>query len=57
MFWTKRNKEPERFYLLAGMGGKAFRRKNRIFLAWSLVAGLMISICFGLALYYVNVHH
>jgi hypothetical protein len=36
-------KEPERFYLLPGMGGRASRRKRRIILQWSIVAGLLVS--------------
>jgi hypothetical protein len=57
MFWTKRNKEKERFYLLAGMGGRAFRRKRKIFLAWSIAFGLMVSSIVAVALYYTNLHH
>ena len=54
MIWPKRNKEKERFYLLAGMGGKALRRKHRIFLAWSILLGLMVSLIMAVALYFVN---
>jgi len=57
MIWPKRNKEKERFYLLAGMGGRALRRKRRIFLAWSIAAGLMVSVLVGIILFLVNNHH
>ncbi len=53
MIWN-RNKEKERFYLLPGMGGRALRRKNRIFLAWSLAAGLMVSLLVALILFMFN---
>jgi hypothetical protein len=56
MIWSKRNKEKERFYLFAGMGGRNLRRKNKIFLAWSLAAGLIVSILMAFALYLVNTH-
>lgn len=56
MFW-KRDKEKERFYLLPGMGGKALRRKRKVFLIWSVVAGLFVSLTLALTLYFVNVHH
>jgi hypothetical protein len=36
-------KERERYYLLPGMGGRAARRKRRIILRWSIVAGLLVS--------------
>jgi len=54
MNWPKRNKEKPRYYLFAGMGGKALRRKHRIILAWSILAGLTISFIFALTLYFVN---
>jgi hypothetical protein len=54
MFWTKKDKEKERFYLLAGMGGSAARRKHKVFLAWSIVAGVLASFILALTLYFVN---
>jgi hypothetical protein len=36
-------KEQERFYLLPGMGGRALRRKRKVMLQWSIVAGLLVS--------------
>jgi hypothetical protein len=55
MFWSKLNKEKERYYLFAGMGGSASRRKRKIVLAWSLVAALVVS--FGLALLLLFFNH
>jgi hypothetical protein len=52
--WPKRNKERERFYLLPGQGGRAMRRKHKVFLAWSIAAGLVVSACVAIALYIVN---
>jgi hypothetical protein len=57
MMWPKQNKEKERFYLFAGMGGRALRRKNKVFLAWSIAAGLLVSVLVAVALYFVNLHH
>jgi hypothetical protein len=42
MFRSKPAKEPERFYLLPGQGGRAARRKQIYFLKWSIIAGLGI---------------
>jgi len=41
------DKEPERFYLLPGMGGRALERKRKLMLWWGIAVGLAIS--FGLA--------
>jgi hypothetical protein len=35
--------ERERFYLLPGMGGRALRRKRKVIMQWSIVAGLFVS--------------
>jgi hypothetical protein len=43
MFGFARDKERDRFYLLPGMGGRAFRRKQRVILWWTLAAGLLVS--------------
>jgi putative exporter of polyketide antibiotics len=46
-----RNKERERFYLLPGMGGSALRRKRKVMLQWSIVAGLLVSAIVASLLY------
>ena len=43
MFGLARDKERERFCLLPGMGGRAFRRKQRVFLWWAILAGMLVS--------------
>ena len=48
-----RNKERERFYLLPGMGGSALRRKRKIMLKWSIVAGLLVSAIVASLLYFL----
>jgi hypothetical protein len=52
--WFKRDKERQRFYLFAGMGGRAARRKHMIFLQVSLLIGLFVSGALALALYIMN---
>jgi len=51
MFVFARNKEKQRYYLFAGMGGKA---KRRTILAWSMAAGSIISILLAGALYWLS---
>jgi hypothetical protein len=53
MFGLTRNRERERFYLLPGMGGRAYRRKRRMFLYWAIVAGLFVSAIVAGLLYWL----
>jgi len=54
MFGFKRNKEAERFYLLPGQGGEAFRRKQRFILRWSILVGLILAAAMGALMYFLN---
>jgi len=45
------DKEPERYYLLPEMDGKARRRKKRIIFQWAIAAGLVASIILAWLLY------
>jgi hypothetical protein len=54
MGWSEKDKEQKRFYLLPGMGGRALRRKRRIILRWSIVAGLLVSAVLAILLYMLN---
>ena len=49
------SKEPQRFYLLAGMGGSALRRKRKFFLQWAIAAGLFVSVIVAGLLYFLDV--
>jgi len=54
MLGFKRNKEAERFYLLPGQGGEAFRRKQRSILRWSILVGLIVAAAMGALMYFLN---
>lgn len=57
MFWTRNNKadkDRQRFYLLPGMGGRAYRRKQKVHLNYSLAVGLLISVLIAVVLYLLN---
>lgn len=57
MFWSRNNKadkERERYYLLPGMGGRAYRRKQKVILNYSVAVGLVISILIAVAMYLLN---
>jgi hypothetical protein len=53
-FRPKRNKETERFYLLPGQGGAAFRRKQKFILTWAIIVGLTVSVALGALMYFLN---
>jgi hypothetical protein len=54
MFGFKRNKANERFYLLPGQGGAAFRRKQRVLLTWATIVGLMVAAVLVAVMYFLN---
>lgn len=54
---SNRNTERERFYLLPGMGGRAYRRKQEFILKAALLAALAISGILAVILYCINSGH
>ena len=54
MLWFDRNKKRQRFYLLPGMGGRALRKKQRLFLRWSIAIGLVVSGVVACVLYFMS---
>jgi hypothetical protein len=46
--------ERERFYLLPGQGGAAYRRKQKKILLWSILAGLVVAAIFAMIMYLVD---
>lgn len=53
-FNSRSNKETERFYLLPGQGGAAYRRKQKYIFKWSIVVGLIVSAALGALMYWLN---
>ena len=52
----QKDKERERYYLFAGMGGSAYRRKWKLIFSWSIVAGLFVSAIVAGLLYFLSNH-
>jgi hypothetical protein len=50
----KAGKERERYYLLPGQGGHAYRRKQKFILKWVVIAALAVSAIFAAALYWLD---
>jgi hypothetical protein len=56
MFGFERERERQRYYLLAGMGGRSARRKHKWMMQWAFFTGLIASIILGLALYFIHMY-
>ena len=54
LFNFKRDKEAQRFYLLPGQGGAAYRRKQRFILTWAIIDGLSGAAVVGALMYYLD---
>lgn len=46
-------REQKRFYLLPGQGGRAYLRKQRLILRYSLLVGFLVSGLLALAMYLI----
>jgi hypothetical protein len=51
---NKPGKERERYYLLPGQGGHAYRRKQKFILKWSILAALAVSAILASVMYWLN---
>jgi hypothetical protein len=54
LFASKKNKPRERFYLLPGQSGRAYRRKQKQFLKYSLIVGLIAAVLVALLMYILS---
>jgi hypothetical protein len=53
LFEREDDRERKRFYLLPGQGGRAYHRKQRLFLKTSLAVGLIVSGLLALVMYLI----
>lgn len=51
---SKQKREHQRFYLLPGMGGRAYHRKQRRFGIAAIIVGLLVSAALAAAMYFIN---
>ena len=49
-----RGAEKERYYLLPGQGGRAYRRKQKLIALWSVIAALAFAAIMTIVMYFVN---
>jgi hypothetical protein len=52
--WHERDREKERYYLLPGMGGGAYRRKRKKIIQCTLAIGLVVSAIVAGILYVMS---
>jgi high-affinity Fe2+/Pb2+ permease len=50
MFWTRKNKEQNRYYLLPGMG-RSNRRHHQQTLLWAVIVGIICAALLGTLIY------
>jgi hypothetical protein len=54
MFLGTKKKPRERYYLLPGMGRRAYRKKLFLMLGWGILGGVGTSLFVAVALYLMN---
>ncbi len=54
IFKPKQKKTHQRFYLLPGMGGRAYHRKQRRIRAAAIIVGVLVSLALALGMYWLN---
>jgi hypothetical protein len=52
--WSHKEQGRERYYLLPGMGGSAYRRKRKLIWQWSIAAGILTSAALAAILYLLS---
>ena len=54
MFFRKKNKPRERFYLLPGQGGRNYHRKQRRLLWWSVAVALLFGLVLAAVMWWLS---
>ncbi len=54
VLFRKQHKPRERFYLFPGQGGRMYRRKQQMFLRWSLAVALVSGVVLAVALWLLS---
>ena len=47
-------KEKSRYYLLPGMGGRMYRKKQRVIIKWAILAALVVSVVMAVLIYWLS---
>ena len=57
MFFRKKDKPRERFYLLPGQGGRNYFRKQRRLLGWAILVAVLFGTLLALVLLWMSRPH
>lgn len=49
-----RAKEKQRYYLLPGMGGRLYRKKQKVIIKWAIFAALIVSVIVAALIYLLS---
>jgi hypothetical protein len=49
-----RDKEKSRYYLLPGMGGRLYRKKQKVIIKWAIIAALVVSVIVAALIYLLS---
>jgi hypothetical protein len=53
VFFRKKDKPRERFYLLPGQGGRNFHRKQRLIMRWTVTAALVFGVALAVVMWWL----
>jgi hypothetical protein len=54
VFFRKKDKPRERFYLLPGQGGSNYHRKQRFIMRWTIVAALICGLTAAAVMWWLS---
>jgi hypothetical protein len=54
VFFGKKDKSRERFYLLPGQGGRNFRRKQRLIMRWTIATALIFGALLAAVMWWLG---
>ena len=54
MFFRKKDKPRERFYLLPGQGGRNFHRKQRLIMRWTVASALVFAVALAVVMWWLS---
>jgi len=54
VFFRKKEKSRERFYLLPGQGGRSYYRKQRTLIAWAVIVAVLGGVFLAAAMWWLS---
>jgi F0F1-type ATP synthase assembly protein I len=54
VFFRKKDKPRERFYLLPGQGGRNYHRKQQFIMRWTIAVALIFGVLVGVVMWWLS---